>query len=222
MRSAATWGGTQSLHTNSLDEALALPTDFSARIARNTQLFLQTEAGFRRPADPWGGSYYVEKLTADNTRINEELKQTREQLAATLPRIDEKVAQVTQALESLEKGSRRNDADIGIQLQKTVEDLANLRGQVETMRASYVGLRYFGRDLPEGLEYNPSDDNSTSEERQMVVRRLKAIVAEKEKEAEKAAKEKEKLSAAGFPFRFVSFNGGHRLDDDTLVALATT
>jgi methylmalonyl-CoA mutase len=62
---AATWGGTQSLHTNSLDEALALPTDFSARIARNTQLFLQTEAGFRRPADPWGGSYYVERLTAD-------------------------------------------------------------------------------------------------------------------------------------------------------------
>ncbi len=62
---AATWGGTQSLHTNSLDEALALPTDFSARIARNTQLFLQTEAGFRAPADPWGGSYYVERLTAD-------------------------------------------------------------------------------------------------------------------------------------------------------------
>ncbi|WP_224243793.1 tetratricopeptide repeat protein [Hyalangium gracile] len=74
----------------------------------------------------------VDRLSADNTRLNEELKQAREQLAATLPRIDEKVAQVTQALDSLEKGSRRNDADIGIQLQKTVEDLANLRGQVET------------------------------------------------------------------------------------------
>ncbi len=62
---AATQGGTQSLHTNSLDEALALPTDFSARIARNTQLLLQQESGTTRIIDPWGGSYYVERLTAD-------------------------------------------------------------------------------------------------------------------------------------------------------------
>ncbi len=62
---AATQGGTQSLHTNSLDEALALPTDFSARIARNTQLFLQQEAGTCGAIDPWGGSYFVERLTAD-------------------------------------------------------------------------------------------------------------------------------------------------------------
>jgi methylmalonyl-CoA mutase len=62
---AAAYGHTQSLHTNSLDEALALPTDFSARIARNTQLFLQNEAGVTRPVDPWGGSYYVERLTHD-------------------------------------------------------------------------------------------------------------------------------------------------------------
>ncbi|MDP1699984.1 MAG: methylmalonyl-CoA mutase [Aestuariivirga sp.] len=62
---AATQGGTQSLHTNSLDEALALPTDFSARIARNTQLFLQQEAGTCRVIDPWGGSYFVERLTSD-------------------------------------------------------------------------------------------------------------------------------------------------------------
>ena len=62
---AATQGGTQSLHTNSLDEALALPTDFSARIARNQQLFLQQEAGTCRIIDPWGGSYFVERLTAD-------------------------------------------------------------------------------------------------------------------------------------------------------------
>jgi methylmalonyl-CoA mutase len=60
---AATQGGTQSLHTNALDEALALPTDFSARIARNTQLFLQQESGTTRVIDPWGGSYYVERLT---------------------------------------------------------------------------------------------------------------------------------------------------------------
>ena len=62
---AATQGGTQSLHTNSLDEALALPTDFSARIARNTQLFLQQEAGTCKVIDPWGGSYFVERLTLD-------------------------------------------------------------------------------------------------------------------------------------------------------------
>jgi len=60
---AATQGHTQSLHTNALDEALALPTDFSARIARNTQLFLQQESGTLRPVDPWGGSYFVERLT---------------------------------------------------------------------------------------------------------------------------------------------------------------
>ncbi|MBB4265301.1 methylmalonyl-CoA mutase [Roseospira visakhapatnamensis] len=65
---AATQGHTQSLHTNALDEALALPTDFSARIARQTQLFIQEEAGTNRVIDPWGGSYYVERLTADLAR----------------------------------------------------------------------------------------------------------------------------------------------------------
>ena len=62
---AAVAGQTQSLHTNSLDEAIALPTDFSARISRNTQLFLQLESGVTRTIDPWGGSYYVERLTHD-------------------------------------------------------------------------------------------------------------------------------------------------------------
>ncbi|MGB2153667.1 MAG: methylmalonyl-CoA mutase family protein, partial [Flavobacteriaceae bacterium] len=62
---AAVFGGTQSLHTNALDEAIALPTEFSARIARNTQLFLQEETQITRTVDPWGGSYYVEQLTHD-------------------------------------------------------------------------------------------------------------------------------------------------------------
>jgi methylmalonyl-CoA mutase len=65
---AATQGHTQSLHTNALDEALGLPTDFSARIARNTQLFLQQESGTTRVIDPWAGSYYVERLTDDLAR----------------------------------------------------------------------------------------------------------------------------------------------------------
>ncbi|MBF4486373.1 methylmalonyl-CoA mutase [Flavobacterium sp. CSZ] len=67
---AAAFGGTQSLHTNALDEAIALPTDFSARIARNTQIFLQEETKITKTVDPWGGSYYVESLT------NEILKST--------------------------------------------------------------------------------------------------------------------------------------------------
>lgn len=61
-------GHTQSLHTNALDEAIALPTDFSARIARNTQLFLQEETAMTKVIDPWGGSYYVEKLTEEITK----------------------------------------------------------------------------------------------------------------------------------------------------------
>ena len=64
---AAVFGGTQSLHTNALDEAIALPTDFSARIARNTQIYLQKETEINRVVDPWGGSYYLEKLTEEIT-----------------------------------------------------------------------------------------------------------------------------------------------------------
>jgi methylmalonyl-CoA mutase len=66
---AATAGGTQSLHTNALDEALALPTDFSARIARNTQLVLQRESGTTSVIDPWGGSFYVERLTYELAKV---------------------------------------------------------------------------------------------------------------------------------------------------------
>ena len=65
---AAVFGGTQSLHTNALDEAIALPTEFSARIARNTQIYLQKETEITRVVDPWGGAYYVEKLTEEITQ----------------------------------------------------------------------------------------------------------------------------------------------------------
>jgi methylmalonyl-CoA mutase len=76
---AATQGHTQSLHTNALDEALALPTDFSARIARNTQLLLQQESGTTRPIDPWGGSYYVEWLTHQLTeRVRAHISEVNE------------------------------------------------------------------------------------------------------------------------------------------------
>ena len=76
---AASMGHTQSLHTNSLDEALALPTDFSARIARNTQLLLQQESGVCDVADPWGGSYFLEKLTHDMIqKANAHIKEIEE------------------------------------------------------------------------------------------------------------------------------------------------
>ena len=77
---SAVLGGTQSLHTNALDEALALPTDFSARIARNTQLYLQEETGITKVVDPWGGSYYVEALTHDLAHKAWELIEEVEQM----------------------------------------------------------------------------------------------------------------------------------------------
>lgn len=106
---AAVDGGTQSLHTNSLDEALALPTDFSARIARNTQIFLQTEGGHTRQIDPWGGSYYVERLTHDlaqkalgHIREVEELGGMAAAIEAGIPklRIEESAARTQARIDS--------------------------------------------------------------------------------------------------------------------------
>jgi methylmalonyl-CoA mutase len=102
---AATQGGTQSLHTNSFDEALALPTDFSARIARNTQLFLAMESGTTRVIDPWGGSSYVERLTAElATRAMTHIREVEEMggmaraIGAGLPKLRiEQAAAETQA-----------------------------------------------------------------------------------------------------------------------------
>lgn len=106
---AATQGHTQSLHTNGLDEAIALPTDFSARIARNTQLLLQQESGTTRVIDPWGGSYYVERLTYELahkalTHINEveELGGMAKAINAGIPkmRIEEAAARTQARIDS--------------------------------------------------------------------------------------------------------------------------
>ncbi len=85
---AAAFGGTQSLHTNALDEAIALPTDFSARIARNTQIFLQEETMITKTVDPWGGSKYVEKLTDEIARKAWELIQEVESLGGMTKAIE--------------------------------------------------------------------------------------------------------------------------------------
>jgi len=102
---AATQGQTQSLHTNALDEALALPTDFSARIARNTQIVLQRESGTTRVIDPWGGSFYVERLTHDLAKMAwghiqevEKLGGMTKAIEASLPKLRiEEAAARTQA-----------------------------------------------------------------------------------------------------------------------------
>ena len=85
---AAAFGGTQSLHTNALDEAIALPTDFSARIARNTQIYLQKETEITRVVDPWGGSHYVEKLTEEITQKAWALIQEVEELGGMAKAIE--------------------------------------------------------------------------------------------------------------------------------------
>jgi methylmalonyl-CoA mutase len=106
---AATQGGTQSLHTNALDEALALPTDFSARIARNTQIVLQRESDLARVIDPWGGSFYVERLTHDLAARTwshicevEELGGMARAIEASLPklRIEEAAARTQARIDS--------------------------------------------------------------------------------------------------------------------------
>ena len=127
---AATQGHTQSLHTNALDEAIALPTDFSARIARNTQLVLQLESGTCRTIDPWGGSHYVERLTNDlaeraMTHIQEveELGGMTKAIEAGIPklRIEEAAARTqaridsgTQTIVGVNKFQVEDDADIEI------------------------------------------------------------------------------------------------------------
>ena len=85
---AAAFGGTQSLHTNALDEAIALPTDFSARIARNTQIYLQKETELTRVVDPWGGSFYIEKLTEDISKKAWTLIQEIEELGGMAKAIE--------------------------------------------------------------------------------------------------------------------------------------
>ncbi len=117
---AATQGHTQSLHTNSLDEALALPTDFSARIARNTQLQLQLESGTTRPVDPWGGSYYVEWLT--------------DQLAR---RAREHIAEV----ESL--GGMVKAIEAGVPKLRIEEAAARTQARIDSGRQRIIGVNCF-------------------------------------------------------------------------------
>ncbi len=104
---AAVFGGTQSLHTNALDEAIALPTDFSARIARNTQIFLQTETQITKTVDPWAGSYYVENLTNEIANKAWELIEEVEELGGMTKAIEAGIPKLR-----IEEASARKQARI--------------------------------------------------------------------------------------------------------------
>ncbi|MEQ8585548.1 MAG: methylmalonyl-CoA mutase [Thalassobaculaceae bacterium] len=126
---AATHGHTQSLHTNALDEALALPTDFSARIARNTQLLIAQETGTTRVIDPWGGSYYVERLTRD---------------------LAEKAWAHIQEVESY--GGMAKAIEAGIPKMRIEEAAARTQARIDARRQTIVGVNKYRTDDPENIE----------------------------------------------------------------------
>ena len=126
---AATHGHTQSLHTNALDEALALPTDFSARIARNTQLFIQQETGTCNVIDPWGGSYYVEKLTHD---------------------LAKKALEHIEEIESL--GGMAKAIEAGIPKMRIEEAAARTQARIDSGRQVIVGINRHKLEEEETVE----------------------------------------------------------------------
>jgi methylmalonyl-CoA mutase len=144
---AATQGHTQSLHTNALDEALALPTDFSARIARNTQIVLQQESGTTRIVDPWGGSFYVERLTADLADLAmrhieevEKLGGMAKAIAAGIPklRIEEAAARTqaridsgSQTIVGINKYRRETEAQLDVM---KVDNAAVRAAQIDKLK----------------------------------------------------------------------------------------
>ena len=151
---AATMGGTQSLHTNSLDEAIALPTDFSARIARNTQLHLQLETDITFTADPWGGSYYVEKLTADLVERAEVLMKEVDELGGMTRAIEAGIPKMRIEEAAAKKQARIDsgtDIIVGVNAFKNCEkaelDILEVEGD-EVRKQQIVGLEKLkkGRD----------------------------------------------------------------------------
>jgi len=144
---AATMGGTQSLHTNSLDEAIALPTDFSARIARNTQLHLQKETDITFTADPWGGSYYVEKLTADLITRAESLMSEVDELGGMTKAIETGIPKLRIEEAAAKKQARidgATDIIVGVNAFKTADraniDILEVKGD-EVREQQLEGLK---------------------------------------------------------------------------------
>ena len=163
---AAANGQTQSLHTNSLDEAIALPTDFSARIARNTQIVLQTESGLTRSIDPWGGSWYVERLTHDLA-------------ARALAHIEEveKLGGMAKAIEQ------------GIPKLRIEEAAARTQARIDSGEQTLVGVNRFLSDTPDDIQVLKVDNASVRTQQLEKLARLKAERNEAEVQAKLKALE---------------------------------
>ncbi|OZM75969.1 methylmalonyl-CoA mutase [Pseudonocardia sp. MH-G8] len=147
---AATQGHTQSLHTNALDEALALPTDFSARIARNTQLLLQQESGTTRVIDPWGGSHYVERLTYDLAR-----------------RAWAHIEEVERA------GGMAQAIDAGIPKLRVEEAAARTQARIDAGRQPVIGVNTYLPDADEDIDVLKVDNAGVRREQLEKLRRLR-------------------------------------------------
>jgi methylmalonyl-CoA mutase len=148
---ASAFGGTQSLHTNALDEAIALPTDFSARIARNTQLYLQDETAITRAIDPWAGSYYVESLT--------------QELAQKAWALIEEVEQL---------GGMAKAIETGLPKMRIEEAAARKQARIDAVRDVIVGVNQYQTDEKSDIELLEVDNDAV---RQSQLRRLAELRA---------------------------------------------
>ena len=154
---SAVLGGTQSLHTNALDEAIALPTDFSARIARNTQLYLQKETDICRLIDPWAGSYYVEYLTHNLARKAWEL-----------------------IMEIEELGGMSKAIETGLPKMRIEEAAARKQARIDSGKDVIVGVNRYSSDAEEEFDILEVDNRKV---RQNQIRRLKKLRKERDSRA---------------------------------------
>ena len=153
---SAVFGGTQSLHTNALDEAIALPTDFSARIARNTQLYLQKETQIIKTVDPWAGSYYVESFTHQ---------------------IIEKAWEIIQDIE--QQGGMTKAIEVGIPKLKIEEEAAKKQAHIDSGQNIIVGVNKFKLENEDPLHILEVDNDLV---RKQQINRLKQIKAKRNQE----------------------------------------
>jgi len=158
---AATQGHTQSLHTNALDEALALPTDFSARIARNTQLVLQQESGTTRVVDPWGGSYYVERLTHELAK----------RAWAHIREVEE-------------YGGMAKAIEAGIPKMRIEEAAARTQARIDSGRQTVVGVNKYRPTDDRGVDVLKIDNSAV---RRQQIDQLRRLRAERDEAATQAA-----------------------------------
>ncbi len=150
---ASALGHTQSLHTNALDEAIALPTDFSARIARNTQIYLQEETDITRAIDPWAGSYYVEYLT------------------------DELARSAWQLIEEVEElGGMAKAIETGLPKMRIEEAAARKQARIDSGKDTIVGVNQFKLEKEDPLDILEVDNTAV---REAQVKRLAKLKAER-------------------------------------------